>query len=465
MGRDRICGSMIRKFLCASQSGPPLMLRWLGFVPALASTWLMLSVQPAAAQLLGRYIPDYAPGLTGTPEDVEARTQPDYESAGVRAGSFIVRPRLLESLGYDSNVDGVPGGRGSATVSTQALLGVASDWSRNSVAAQLGVDDQRYPERAQQSFTSWNASLGGTYDIGYDRFAGSYNHVSAVQTPRDLGVSSAVPVPFQVDTVDLAYTVATHGRLSFVPDVDLASYRFDNVVLAGIGEAPGTAFSQNWQSRVVVQGELATRYELSPQRYALVVLRGTQVSYTSMPASLGSRNSAGGAVLVGVDYGGIDLLRFRGLVGYQQRSFVNSQYSTIRSPIIEASATWTPQRLTTLSAIVRREIDDSAVVSSAAITATSVQVRVAHELQRNVVLTGFGQYERGDFSSAVRPSAAALFPQSSVTQNIFSAGLGATWLLSREVRLGASYQFSDRQAGPQLGYTEHVALLTLGFGL
>ena len=426
--------------------------------------------QGARAQLLGRYIPDYAPGLTDTPEDVQARVEPEFTSDGVRAGSFVIRPRIDESFGYDSNVDGLAVGRGSPAIDTQASVGATSDWSRNSVSAQLSVNDERYTSRPIEDFTNWTAALSGSLDIGRDQFAGGYTHLNVAQTSRDLGAVTSVPVPFQIDDLKLAYSTAGHGRFSFVPSLDIASYRFGSDTIAGVpgiaAGATGTGFSQDWQNRIVYQGELTTRYELSPKRNILFVLRGTEISYTSHPALVGDRNSVGGAVLVGLDYAGSGVFRYRALVGYQQRNYASSQYSNISSPIVEASVIWTPRLLTTVTGTARREIDDSTDVATVAYTANTVQLNIAQQVRRNVVLTGFGQYQQAQFGSSVGVGAAG--GSASVTaqaQSIYSAGLGATWLLNRTTRLNLSYQFFDRRSGPQLSYMENVALLTLGFGL
>lgn len=100
----------------------------------------------------------------------------------MHTGAVVIRPHLLESLGYDSDVDGVAGCRGGAIVDTQASVSVASDRSRNSVAAQLSINDQSFPQRMTQRFTNWTASLGGTYAIGRDQFIGGYTHFNEVQT-------------------------------------------------------------------------------------------------------------------------------------------------------------------------------------------------------------------------------------------------------------------------------------------
>ncbi len=430
----------------------------------------LMAPQAARAQLIEQLIPDYAPGLTGTPEDVQARMQPEYAPRGVRVGSFVIRPQVSESIGYDSNVDGLRGGRGSLAVGTQASVGAAGDWERGGVSVQLGVDDQRYPERSIQDFTSWNAGVGGSYHIGPDTITGGYTHLNAVQTPRDLSSETAVPVPFQVDDLSLGYTVQGRGRLSLTPGIDVASYRYDDgPIVTGLGAgSDGLAdagLNQSWQDRVVAQESLTARFELSPQRNVIAVVRGTEVGFHTLPGGLPDRNSSGVAVLLGLDYAGAGLFRYRVLGGYQERDFASATFAPIRSPIVEASVTWTPRRTTTVTTTARREIDDSSYLTFAAYVATDVRVGVAHELRRNVVLTAFGEFQRSESGTNSNAGSGGLVPFVGGQQNIYSTGIGATWLVSRVVRLGGSFQFVDRQAGPQLSFTENVGLLTLSFGL
>lgn len=428
-----------------------------------------LAPRLAQAQLLNQFIPDYAPGLTGTPEDVQARTQPEFDPRGVRYGAFTIRPQVNESLGYDSNVDGLRGGKGSLAEGTQVSIDAASDWVQHGVTAQIGVDDQRYPQRPIQSFTAWNAGLGGKYQFGADTLAGSYTHLNAVQTPRDLASETAIPVPFQVDDGSLGYTLQGRGRVSLTPGVDVASYRFGNTpIVTGLGAQGGvapTALGQGWQDRVVVQEGVTGRVELSPQRALIAVLRGTEVGFHALPGGLADRNSNGFSVLAGLDYPRTGLFRYRVLVGYQERDFAAAAFAPIRSPVIEASVTWTPRRTTTVTATARREIDDSSYLTYAAYVATDVRVGIAHELRRNVVLTGFGEYQRSDAGTNSQSAGGGLVPFAAGQQSVYSTGAGATWLVSRVVRLGGSLQFVDRQAGPQLSFTEYVGLVTLGVGL
>ena len=56
-----------------------------------------------AVELFPAGVPGYgeAPGVT-----VASRVRPDFDPPGVRVGSFLLRPRWAEGLGYDNNVFG-----------------------------------------------------------------------------------------------------------------------------------------------------------------------------------------------------------------------------------------------------------------------------------------------------------------------------------------------------------------------
>ena len=138
-------------------------------------------------------------------------------------------------MGYDSNVLGNgQSPRGSWVVGTRPSLLIGSDWSRNSVGAYLGVDDERYLDLPQQSYTNWTASLGGTLSIGRDQLTLSGSHFSLHQPRTDLdAVPSDAPVAYQVDVVRAAYTISL-GRVSLTPGVQFSAYHYDSTTVFGV---------------------------------------------------------------------------------------------------------------------------------------------------------------------------------------------------------------------------------------
>jgi hypothetical protein len=110
-----------------------------------AAGLLLLGTAGAArAQTLSGYFPAGVPGYDTMPGvTVLTRTRPDYQLPGIPVDSFLVSPSIDESLGYDSNVLGGPGSPSSWTLGTAPTVTVRSDWSRDSVAGVLGLDNTR----------------------------------------------------------------------------------------------------------------------------------------------------------------------------------------------------------------------------------------------------------------------------------------------------------------------------------
>ncbi len=423
-----------------------------------AAVWLAapcLVAHHASAQVINTYFPALVGSLAG--DSVLARTQPEYTSLGVQAGSFTIRPRVEEGLGYDSNVDGAPHGHGSAEIASHASIGADSNWSRNSLNAYIGVDDLRYLSRAVQDETDWTASVGGAYDIGRDRLSASYTHLALTQAPGDIGAQGlSTKQPYSVDDVRLTYNIVTHSALSFTPDFEFRNYQFSSTVLAnGVSNAV--------HNRTTEQAELTTRYEFSPERNALLVVRGTRADYDNTPAGAISGNSNALTILAGLDYAATGVFRYRALVGYQFREFDSRQVSNLSEPIVEGAVIWSPTRLTTVSANIRRDIEDAADESLAGFTYTAARVAVTHELQRNVLLNGSIEWQHGDYRATPVTLVNSNFAQFASSQDVYGGTVSGTVLLNRNLRATASYGLTlEHSAG---SYVRNAAIISLGFGL
>ena len=409
----------------------------------------------ARAQLVDQFISPFvgANAITAHPT-VLSRQQSDYQGSGIRIGSFVIRPNLQESAGYETNVLARPKPTGSPILETNFAVEAASDISRVNVRAQLGVDDVRYFDLPRQSYTNWNALLSGSYEIGRDLVSAQYSHAKLVQTARDLDVPQLLDqaIDYSVDSGRLAYR-ANFNRLSVTPAVDLAAYAYSN------GSVGGQPFRQDYRDRTLVTPGLTLAYEVSPGRSVVLVVRNTIGSYARTQQGLPRRDYNDTAVLAGFDYDATGLIRVRALAGYETRNFNASTYRSIQSPIAELSAIWTPTRLTTLTANVARRIQDSTEDTLAATTQTSARLRLDHEYLRNVLLLA----NAGIANDAY---------QGGGGQTLYLFGGGVTYLLNRRVGLTATYDFIARQknAAVSVGnvtlgsdYTDHRFLLRFRF--
>ena len=438
----------------------------------LAASLAALCLVPpqARAQLIDQYVNPLISGLDVEPGvTVTSRLHPDYDYRGVRVGSFLISPELIESDGYDSNVTGTRPARGSALIQTSGAVRAASDWSSGSLNASISADDFRYTDVSNQSFTNWQASVNGTYDVGRDRAFLGYSHLNLYQTPRDLNVPLLQqPIAYRADEVQLNYR-ANFSRTYVLPGVTVTNYSFDN------GVAGGIPYVQTYRDRVVTAPSVEVGYEIAPRRSVVAVLRDAVASYSNQLLGQPSLNFNDVSLLVGVNYDVSGALSFRLLGGYEARTFTSRQYKTIQAPIVEAAVTWTPTGLTTVTGSAARYIQDSTSEVLVGYTETALRLSVDHEYLRNVTLNATAAYFLDNY------------PQGGGEQARYSVGGGATWLLNRTMRLGFTYAFTSRQSstaanlnaglgvpistaqglGLGLGgsYDEHRALLQFRIGL
>ncbi len=412
-----------------------------------------------------------SPGATLRPsnfvgDQLQPRVADEFASPGVRAGSFTIRPNIQESVGYNSNVEGFDRAPGSAFIANAGTLDIRSNWSRDSAYVLATLDDRRYLDLPNQSYTNWTAGAGGTIDTGRSQIGLSYNHMNLTQLPSSINAITVLfPVVFRVDAVKLSYTIPTSGRFTFTPEIDITRYDFDNYLLGG------QVVSEAFRNRVVFQGGLTTSFALAPREDLLFVVRGTHISYTSEVAGLPRRDSNGAAVLVGLDFPSSGSnFTFRVLAGYQIRQYVKTVYGSLNSPIVEASVTWTPTRLTTVALQGRRDIEDAADDNIAGFTYSALRLSVNHELRYNVIIGGHTELQRADYQSAklnlgsstASPVLSGL-AEAGASQNVYNAGASVSWLLNRNMKVGATYDITRRDGGG--GYLSNVGLVTLGFSL
>ena len=407
------------------------------------------------AQLLSDYFPAGVPGYGAAPGvTVASRARPEYDAPGLRAGSFVLHPLLAEGLGYDDNLFGSNQPKeGSWLIGTHPSLLVTSDWSRDSLVGYVGLDDLRYPELPRQSQTNWDASLGGTMSVGRDQLTIAAAHFSLHQARTDLdALPSDTPIAYRVDDVRASYAI-TLDRLSVTPGLAFSAYRYDATTIEG------EPASQAYRNRDVIQGDITTRYELTPDRHMLLVTRALAVNYVTPQSGQPTRNSNGYQVLVGLSDDSDAIWRYRVLLGWEMRAFHASQYATHQAPTAEAVVIWSPSGLTTVTASLTRSIEDAAQEGIAGYTYTRARVVLDHEYLRNVLLQASAGAQYANY-----------LPSGGHAGSV-SLGVGATWLINRHLRLSATYDFTDQHgtASSTLqttgNYTRSIGLLTLRVGM
>lgn len=438
-------------------------------------TALVWAAFAAAAVLLepghawSQYVPDYFPtGVPGYNQEmgvtVVTRVRPLYTEPGVRLGGFLFYPRLTQSLGYNSNVAGSHDGPGSWLVETNPSLQVQSDWSRNALGASFNVDNFRYPNTAVQSYTNWQAVIGGGYTIGRGNLDFAYGHFSLNELPTDVGAPpSATPIPYTVDDLRSDYTFDL-GALKIIPNVDLSYWRYGATTKLDLTTLETQPFPQSYRDRNVLQGGTTFRYELSGRTDLLLLVQGTNSQFVNpQVVELPPLSSKSAMALGGIDYKYDGVWRYQLLAGMELRTFRG--FANRKEPVLQGTAIWTPTGLTTVTGSALRTIADPTTEGSSGYTESRVQIRVDHEYLRNVLLDAEAGFEN-----------AAYFQGGG--QSGYDLGGGITWLLNRDLRVSVHYQFTERSSSSFLiesmtghtrtasrPYDQHLVLVQLVFGL
>jgi hypothetical protein len=413
---------------------------------------------PTLAQSIDFYFPqgnfgyDQQLGVT-----VQTRAHPLYTPQGVQIDSFNVQPRFDESLFYNSNVTGL-GNSASLGSRTSAGVSLGSNWTRNSLAASVGVDHFQYFSLPDDSYTNWNVGLAGGYSIGDSQLLGAYSHQSYYQLSTTIGtVRSTTPIQNSADSIGFSYTFNL-DKLAITPSIGIAAYRF------GSGTAGGITFNQAFLNYNSFAAGVTARYALNEQSGILAVVRGLDSDYLSTPTGQPSNDSKSLLLLAGIDYQAKSVWRYRLLGGIEVRKFASSQFPTKVAPDVEASVIWTPTGLTTVDVAVSSTIAAPQTGGTNGYVLSQGRVVVDHELRRNVFLQGRASADLAQF-----------LPHG--TQKQYHGGASVTWLLNRAVSLDLGYDYytttsdgistssTNVAAQAVTQYTQHLLALTLRLAL
>ena len=392
-------------------------------------------------------IPVYFPvGNAGYDQElgvtVRSRARPLYELQGINLGGFVLRPNLDQSIFYNSNVNGVIGS-GSWGSNTSGEATADSNWVRNRLSASAGFSHNEFFSLPGESYTDWHIGLDAGYTIDDSLLSIAYSHQTTHALGSTLGaIQTETPTLNQTDTANLNYTIRFYD-LSLTPSLSVSAYRF------GSSTVNGETVSEAFLDRNVVAAGVDARYALSDEGAVLVVARGVNSTFTNPQAGQPSNNSNSLQLLAGLDYQAKGVWRYRLLVGVETRLFQSSNFPTRTAPIVEGSVIWTPTGLTSVTGTVSREIEDPQSAGTNGYIGTQANLLVDHEVLPNVILNIHG----GAGSVQYLQSGGG-------QQTQFTVGGGVAWSLSRYVRLGLGYDFTEQMGASNAGTPGDPATIT-----
>lgn len=363
---------------------------------------------------------------------VMERPRPDYDALGIRAGSFIVSPRIDLGIGFNDNIflteeDGISDGYAIVRPS----LRVNSDWSRHQLSATANGAFNRYLDYANRNEDNWNVGALGRLDV-----------TNAARVTAEVQAGSRFETPFSGEAGAELATVSNYDyslislrgeyrldRDRFAVAYNRNRFDFNDVDLGGLG-----VFNQASRSRtidgLVGQAERA----LSPVTSIYGQFSYAHTRYDTLLApGVVNRDSDGYRLVAGVN---IDLPAFlRGTVaaGYTWRNYDSPVFRNVSGLSVDARLEYFPSELTTFTLRARRLVQDSAIAIDAAYFDNRLSLNVDHELLGNLILSAGGDLGRQDYVDS--PNVIRLYRLNG----------RARYLLSRQIwaNLGASYSHRD----------------------
>ncbi|MGI4746551.1 MAG: outer membrane beta-barrel protein, partial [Janthinobacterium lividum] len=148
-------------------------------IPWLGSALLTIMSLPAYAQVVNLNFPPIATGYDQEIDTtVQARPHTLYAPLGIRFRAFEIYPAADQLFGYNSNPTASSTAHGSAFSRTAVSVSASSDWSRNSLGGEVGLDQYEYFSVASAHYTDWHVGIQGGYTIADEQLTLGYSHQS-----------------------------------------------------------------------------------------------------------------------------------------------------------------------------------------------------------------------------------------------------------------------------------------------
>lgn len=326
------------------------------------------------------------------------REDDPYAPLGLRLGDITLKPYVEEDVGYATNpLAASTGVRGSLYETTEAGAGWQSDWARHDFHGQLkgGFNDYFQQTSANGAYGSGvaDARVDATRDLTFDaegRFSDAPQSLSAFGL-----TSSGATTPF-VDTTTYGATVGGADRLG---DLTLAlhgSYdrqQYQDVPLFGASLPSLSADDYgDWGAK------FRTSYRVSDAVSPFVEVGYDWRRYDAGMDALGyQRDSSGYAGRGGLTLNFSKLLTGEASLGYGLRQYQDPRLPKASAVLTDASLTWMPTPLTTVTGRAATALNDSVLAGASADINHTYTIDIAHSLTRAVTLGVTATYALDDY--------------------------------------------------------------------
>ena len=394
-----------------------------------------------------------APGLTELP--MARRKKPPvtdpYAPVGLRLGTLTVMPGVEFMAGYDTNPLRTGSGtkaKGSKQFQIAPDLSVSSDWSRHQLQIDLRGSYSYFPDVDNASRPTLDGKLTFRGDVSQDTTVNiELKEKLETQRPGSVDLTNAVKGRPQYYTHSGSAGVTQkigYASVTATALVDRTTYE------NGTTYAGGT-YDQQDRNYTSYGARLRGAYEITPGLTPFAEVVADTRSYDQAVDVSGYRRSSNGLIArAGTTFEFSRTLTGEVGVGWGTRHYDDTRLANLSGGLVDAALIWQASPLTKVTLKAASEFAETTTTGSSGAVSRKIGLDVAHDLLRNVTVTGSLGYTGAVYQGINR------------MEQTISSGLKLDYKIDRNFIVRGSYNYEraiSEVAGN--GYLSHTFLMGL----
>jgi hypothetical protein len=336
------------------------------------------SVGPAAVPVQPGIDP-----VSGVPKTLIRRPTTDdkpFDPLGIQAGSFMLKPAIEVSGGYDSNPARTnAGGGGSIFGIVAPELQASSNWSRHALTADLRGSYISYGTATSLDRPAFDGKIDGRVDVtAQTRIDLESRLVVATDNPGSPNIQAGLArLPISTDLGGSIGLGQSFNRIDVEIKGGIDRTTYQNSVFTD-----GTILSNDDRNFDQYSGQLRAGYELTPGIRPFVELDADRRHHDLPFDAFGfARDSDGAAGKVGSTFELSRILTGQIAFGYLERRYGDPALPTIQGPTLDASLVWAATALTTFKLNAVTSANESTLAGVSGVFTHELGFEIDHSLR------------------------------------------------------------------------------------
>lgn len=377
------------------------------------------------------------------------RMASDHAPLGVRAGSFLIIPKVDLEETYNDNIYATSTNEKSDFITTiRPEIAARSNWNRHALNAVVRAENQSYADHNSEDQTNYLAAADGRIDVLRNTSVGG--GVSFSHDHEERGDPNTIGSPVKPNSYE-----TTIGRIGLYHGAGPVNARLDTEAkkldYKNSYSSTGGLLNNSVRNRVEYAQSLRLGYQFDPRFEGFV--KGTvdnRVYDTKAPQG---RSNRGQTYVVGSAFDVTGKTKGEVYAGMTQRNYTNSSLKDIDEATWGGKVTWNASEMTTVIGSINRGIEETTIGASSGYVGTDYDATVQHALTRDILLKGNLGYTDNEYKGNAANQR---------EDKIWTAGVGADYYINRCLKAGLSYAYDDRNSNVTGGdYTRNTVLLRL----